>query len=483
MMQEAQSKSPPRLRLFLCHSSVDKPSVREFYQRLKNDNFDPWLDEEVILPGQDWELEVKKAVRAVDVVLVCLSRASVERSGFANKEIKLALDVADEKPEGQIFIIPVKLEECRVPDRLRKWHWVNLFEERGYEKLLRAFQARASTLGATIPATLPSHFFYAPSASAILITPDSRDIYCVDENRGKIIVIENMPHEGGGLKTKDVIDLNRSGSAAHPQRLALNPDTNILYATDPLSDEIVVIDRGHNNAIEGRISVGRLPRSIVFTPNGDKAYVSNEGPIPQGSISVIDARKHRTIGKIKGVNTPEGLAIDPANHRIYVASQSGYGLDPVFVIDTLEDKVLEEETIEGMAVGVGVAVSSRRQKLYVARGNFPCPDPNGGSLSPLSIVDLAGRRELKRHALLTSVNLVVLTPDEEYALVGNGDQVSIIDTSSNLVVKTLRFEGPPIGIAVSRDNGVYILLANLQVKLFGLSGLVPKKRVPVQAER
>jgi YVTN family beta-propeller protein len=473
-MQEAHNESPQRLRLFLCHSSVDKSSVRTFYQRLQNDKFDPWLDEENLLPGQDWEHEIKKAVRGTDVVLVCLSRVSVERAGFANKEIKFALDVADEKPEGTIFIIPVKLEECNIPDRLRRWHWVNLFEERGYEKLLRALQERANKLGATIPPTLPAQFFYAPSASAILITPDSRDIYCADEEHGKIVVIENIPHAGGGLKTKDLIDLNRSGSAAHPQRLALNPDTNILYVTDPLSDEIIVIDRGHNNAIENRIPVGRLPRSIVFTPNGDKAYVSNEGPIPQGSISVIDARKHRILRTIKGVNTPEGLAIDPVNHRVYVASQSGYGEDPVFVIDTVEDKVLEDETIREMAVGVGVAVSSKHHKLYVARGNFPYSQPSGHTGSPLSIIDLASRRELKRYALQTSVNLAVLTPDEEYVLIGNADQVSIVDTSSDLMVKTFRFEAPVIGIAVSRENAVYVLLPGLQVKMLGLSGLISK---------
>ncbi|HEV3041326.1 MAG TPA: TIR domain-containing protein [Candidatus Angelobacter sp.] len=480
-MHEVQKGTPRRLRLFLCHSSVDKPAVRKLYQRLKADGFDPWFDEETILPGQDWEYEVRKAVRAVDIVLVCLSCISVERAGFANKEIKLALDIADEKPEGTIFIIPVKLEECEVPDRLRRWHWVSLFEDRGYEKLLRTLQQRANELGAAIPSTLPVQFFHAPSASAILITPDSREIYCADEEHGIVVVIENMPHAGGGLKTKGMIDLNRSGTAAHPQRLALNPDTNILYVTDPLSDEVAVINRGHNNAIETRIPVGRLPRSIVFTLNGDKAYVSNEGPIPQGSISVIDARRHRVIGTIRGVNTPEGLAIDPANHRIYVASQSGYGEDPVFVIDTIEDRVLEDETIEQMAVGVAVAVSSKHRKLYVARGNFPYSEPSGTTGSPFSIVDLASRCELKRYALLTSVNLAVLTPDEEYVLVGNGDQVSIVDTASDMILKTFRFEAAPIGIAVSPENAVYVLLAGLQVKLLGLSGLVSKKRGQGQA--
>jgi hypothetical protein len=62
------------------------------------------------------------------------------------KEIKFALDVADEQPEGAIFIIPVKLEECDVPDRLSHWHWVSLDAIKGYEKLVAALNHRANDL-------------------------------------------------------------------------------------------------------------------------------------------------------------------------------------------------------------------------------------------------------------------------------------------------------------------------------------------------
>jgi hypothetical protein len=34
----------------------------------------------------------------------------------------------------------VKLEECEVPERLRRWHWVNLFEEKGYDNLLKSLR-------------------------------------------------------------------------------------------------------------------------------------------------------------------------------------------------------------------------------------------------------------------------------------------------------------------------------------------------------
>lgn len=126
--------------IFLCHSSNDKPQVRELYKRLKFDRYDPWLDEEKLLPGQDWQWEIQKAVREADAVIVCLSRGSVNKIGYIQKEITFALDIADEYPKGIVFLIPLKLEECDVPERLSKWQWSNYFEKGGYEKLLEALQ-------------------------------------------------------------------------------------------------------------------------------------------------------------------------------------------------------------------------------------------------------------------------------------------------------------------------------------------------------
>jgi hypothetical protein len=130
------------VKVFLCHSTHDKKVVRELYQRLLNEGFDPWLDEERILPGQEWQTEIRKAVKTSDMVVVCLSQASITKQGFVHKEIRDALDMADEKPEGTVYIIPAKLEECVVPDRLQRWHWVNLFEDKGFEKLLKTLQTQ-----------------------------------------------------------------------------------------------------------------------------------------------------------------------------------------------------------------------------------------------------------------------------------------------------------------------------------------------------
>ena len=129
-------------KVFLCHSSGDEEAVRKLYRTLRVAGVDPWLDEEDLIGGQDWELEIPKALRNSAVVVVCLSTNAVAKTGYVQKEIKFALDAADRQPEGQIFIIPLRLDDCVVPDRLSKWQRVDLFRADGESKLLKALNTR-----------------------------------------------------------------------------------------------------------------------------------------------------------------------------------------------------------------------------------------------------------------------------------------------------------------------------------------------------
>ena len=140
-LDSANLTQPRGLSVFLCHASEDKENARELRIRLLQDGFDPWLDEVKLLPGQEWESEIQKAVRAADVVVVCLSTHSIDKKGFVQREIRISLDAADERPQGSIFLIPACIEECQVPVRLSKWQRVDLFTENGYGRLCLALDA------------------------------------------------------------------------------------------------------------------------------------------------------------------------------------------------------------------------------------------------------------------------------------------------------------------------------------------------------
>jgi hypothetical protein len=139
--------APRLLSVFLCHASEDKDAVRNLRKSLLVAGTDPWLDEDKLVPGQDWRLEITRAIRACDVILACLSRAAVSKESFVQREIKLALDQAEEKPEGTIFIIPVRLEDCPLPPQLQRWQAVDLFKANGIDRLEQALKIRAQGLG------------------------------------------------------------------------------------------------------------------------------------------------------------------------------------------------------------------------------------------------------------------------------------------------------------------------------------------------
>jgi hypothetical protein len=130
--------------IFLSYAKEDKDKVRSVYRRLRVERLNPWLDVADLLPGQDWDNVIVKVIRSARFVLVFLSNNSVSKRGYVQKEIKEALDAADMIPEGEIFIIPVRLEDCPVPERLSRWQWIDLFRPRGLKLIVTTLKGNLS---------------------------------------------------------------------------------------------------------------------------------------------------------------------------------------------------------------------------------------------------------------------------------------------------------------------------------------------------
>lgn len=139
------------LQVFLCHSSKDKDKVRELYERLMGSGIDAWLAEEKLIAGQNWQEEISQAVKDSDVFILVLSNNVLTKDGYFQKEIRIAYDVAEYKAPGSIYIIPIRLEDCQVPDRVAQYQWINYFEERAHEQLLKALLVKAESLGLRLP--------------------------------------------------------------------------------------------------------------------------------------------------------------------------------------------------------------------------------------------------------------------------------------------------------------------------------------------
>jgi TIR domain/NB-ARC domain len=124
--------------IFICYAKEDLDDVKSLYEELKQSEFNPWMDIVDILPGQKWDFEIRHALKDSDFALICLSQFSVRKEGYLNKEIKWALNRFEEMPEGKIFLIPVRLENCEIPDRLSKIQAVDYFASDGFDRLVKA---------------------------------------------------------------------------------------------------------------------------------------------------------------------------------------------------------------------------------------------------------------------------------------------------------------------------------------------------------
>ena len=165
------------IQLFLAHASEDKAAVLDLYERLKAQGYQPWVDKKNLIPGQNWREEIPKAICNSQLFIACLSSRSVSKEGYVQKELRLALNTCAEKPPGSIYLIPLKLEPCDVPDicleqlsvRLRDLHWVDYWEPDGFDTLVRAIdyqieQLQGSETNVATPSTAESSTPHPPSS-------------------------------------------------------------------------------------------------------------------------------------------------------------------------------------------------------------------------------------------------------------------------------------------------------------------------------
>jgi hypothetical protein len=128
------------ISIFVSYARQDYPQVAQLYQQLKSAGFNPWFDKESLDGGILFEPAIENAVRKADLFIACVSSHSITKRGFLQKELMSALEIWRKKGPDDIYLIPVRLDQCKVPERLAQFHYVDLFESGGLEKLIRSVE-------------------------------------------------------------------------------------------------------------------------------------------------------------------------------------------------------------------------------------------------------------------------------------------------------------------------------------------------------
>ncbi len=127
--------------IFLSYARDDQEAVKLIYEKLKTEGYHPWMDQFDILPGENWERSIRIVVQKAHFFLIFLSDHSVNRRGVLQKEIHAALDAWNTMLTSDIYLIPVRLSDCSIPEELSAFQWVDIFDDLGWDRLLSAIEA------------------------------------------------------------------------------------------------------------------------------------------------------------------------------------------------------------------------------------------------------------------------------------------------------------------------------------------------------
>lgn len=127
-------------RVFLAYVTENAAEAGRLADALESEGFNVWMDVRKLLPGQNWPRAIENAIETTDYFVACFSSDSVGKRGGFQAEVRYALDCARRVPLDDVFIAPVRFDDCRVPRRIeRELQYIDLFPEwnRGMAKLVR----------------------------------------------------------------------------------------------------------------------------------------------------------------------------------------------------------------------------------------------------------------------------------------------------------------------------------------------------------
>ncbi|MBI4560046.1 MAG: TIR domain-containing protein [Candidatus Hydrogenedentes bacterium] len=112
--------------VFLSHNSKDKPRVRRLAERLRDAALRVWFDEWIIRPGDDIYLAIERGLEASRTLILCMSP-----NAFGSDWVTLERSTVLFRDPSNISrrFIPLLLTDCKLPDALRRYKYVDYGDE------------------------------------------------------------------------------------------------------------------------------------------------------------------------------------------------------------------------------------------------------------------------------------------------------------------------------------------------------------------
>ena len=120
--------------IFVSYSRYDSKFALELADKMQKAGANVWMDQLNLETGTEWDNEIEKALDEANILIVVLSKAAVG-SKHVKDEYSYAL-------EQGMLVVPVIVEKCHVPFRLRRLHWADFRNDpkKGMHSLVRSLK-------------------------------------------------------------------------------------------------------------------------------------------------------------------------------------------------------------------------------------------------------------------------------------------------------------------------------------------------------
>ena len=250
--------------------------------------------------------------------------------------------------------------------------------------------------------------------------------------------------------------------------MALSPDGSDAYVTEPASNRLLVLN-ARSGAIIATVAVGQTPSGVAVSPDGKQVWVVdaqlNGGPsgVP-GSVTVVATTSDSVIGTISTPDPgPIDVAFSPDGRTAYVTNNGILPHGSVSVINTSNLSVVASLSLASPLSSdsgwnpTSVAVSPDSRQVWVSEVN----SLGGSSATPdfVYVFDAATNAQIAKIPVGAGPYFMVLSHDGRDAYVADklSCDVREIDTATFQVVATVHWpqlHGCPFGLAASPNNNV-----------------------------
>lgn len=212
-------------------------------------------------------------------------------------------------------------------------------------------------------------------------------------------------------------------------------EDGLAYATEPDLGGVGVID-SKNRVVTGFIATGNTPTGVAFSPDGNTAYVTNQG---DQNVSVIDVPTSTVIANIfTPAGSPLVARVSPDGSQLFVATAS----TTVEIIDVATRTIVR--TAEVGFIPNGFVSSPDGRIMYVS----------AAASGTVTEIDIITGTVLRTFSVGGTPQDMAVTKDGKRLYVGNeAGFLTEITLSSGATTATIALTAGAFGIGVTPDDG------------------------------